>query len=436
MSMSTRSSTSRPLAFSLYRLATRALRPLLPWYLRRRANAGKEIPERIQERFGNSTTPRPQGTLLWFHAASVGELNSILPLIHALTAHKPTLHILVTTVTVTSATIAVQRLPERALHQFAPIDTPDAISAFLNHWQPHAACFIDSEFWPNMLTMTHDMGCPMIVLNARISARSFARWQKHPTIIRALLACFTTLYAKSPEDAQRLRALGAPHVLEKGNLKFSTPDLPCDEKQMDALRSMIGNRAVWLAASTHDGEEQLIADAHQQLITQFPDLLTIIVPRHAVRGADIAQQLSATLPHIALRSRDDTISPNTECYVADTMGELGLFYRLCPVAFIGGSLVPHGGQNPFEAARLGCAIVYGPHMHNFNEFCDILASHQSAITITNADTLASAVAHLLSNPEERSAMAQRARNAVLANHGALEAITADMLAMLNNMEAA
>ncbi len=420
------SHSKMPFSFTLYRTITWLVAPFLPLLLRNRLKAGKEIESRLNERYGKTTIARPQGKLIWFHAASMGELTSILPLISLITAQHPTLAILVTTVTVTSANLAATRLPEGVIHQFAPIDTPQAIHAFLHHWRPSVAYFVDSEFWPNMLLMTQKTGCKLVLLNARISARSFTQWMRHTSIITPMLACYDAIYAKSAVDATRLHNLGASNILEKGNLKFSAPALPFHKHALIEIQSQIGERPVWLAASTHEGEEAYALEAHKQLISQFPNLLTIIIPRHNLRGEAIVSLARNAGLTIARRSLAEIIFPNTACYIADTMGEMGLFYRLSPIVFVGGSLVAHGGQNPFEPARLNCAICYGPHMQNFNEFCEALEQRHATYKINNAVELAQFIQHCLQDPTYQSTLANNAEATVDACQGALQAISEDI----------
>lgn len=397
---------------SIYRIVTLLLHPLLPIYLRQRARRGKEDVTRMGERFGRATQPRPSGKLLWFHAASVGEMLSLIPLMKLIQQTYPEMHFVLTTVTVTSARIAAERLPEGIIHQFAPVDTPQAMRRFLGHWQPDMAFWVDSELWPNMLLMTQHTGCPMFLLNARMSGRSAKRWQHFRSLMQAMLETFTLILAKSPEDAERFRMLGAQRVEQYGNLKFSTPPLEADANITEEIREQIGKRPVWLAASTHPGEEALVAEVHQMLKCDFPNLLTLLVPRHSHRGEAIAAELRTAGLHVTQRSKGETIQPETDIYLADTMGELGVFYRIAGIVFIGGSLVPHGGQNPFEPARLGCAVLYGSHMENFTEFCAVLEAAQGAVRVPSAGELAARVAELLHHPDHAKALAQAAQQAV------------------------
>ena len=376
-----------------YRILSWILTPIIPVVLLWRAHKGKEVKERLGERVGKATIARSSGKLIWFHAASMGESSSVVPVIKRLLECHPEATVLMTTVTVTSAKNIGEKLPKGAIHQFAPVDTPIAIARFLKHWKPDVAFWVESEFWPNMMEMTHDTGCPMVLLNARVSRRSFRRWQRFRTSIEQLLCLFTMILAKSDEDASRLRNLGADahKVSVQGNLKFSAPALEADPKLTSEILGQIGGRRIWLAASTHSGEEEIIAGVHNQVKTTYPDLLTVIVPRHSRRGKEIAATIEKMEMRVALRSAKDEISSSTDIYVADTMGELGIFYRLAGIVFIGGSLVPHGGQNPFEPALLDCTILYGPHMDNFKEFCHELEVVHGAVLVKNEKVLAARV---------------------------------------------
>ena len=335
----------------LYRALSYLVSPLLPFWLQRRALKGKEDSHRMQERLGKASVPRPAGKLIWIHAASVGESNAALPLIENLLAASPHVSILLTTVTVTSAALMASRLPPRAMHQFAPVDTPQAVHAFLDYWYPTMGLFIDSELWPNMFTISHQRGTVLGIVNARMSERSYKRWKLIPSFIRSMLRCVTFCFAQTHLDAKRLGRLGMKTIQGIGNLKYDAAPLPCDETELATLEHTLAGRPVFLAASTHDGEESILMDTHIALSTSLPQLLTIILPRHSMRGAAIAEMARTRNLSTAVRSKGEMMEPATQIYLADTMGELGLFYPLADCAFIGGSLVPHGGQNPIEAAQ-------------------------------------------------------------------------------------
>jgi 3-deoxy-D-manno-octulosonic-acid transferase len=405
---------------ALWRLASGALAPLLPLHLRRRARLGKEIAARLGERRGEAAA-RPPGRLLWLHAASVGETLSVIPLLEALAVRAPDLTLLVTTGTVTAAGLLAQRLPGglggRLLHRFVPLDVPRWVARFLDGWRPDCAVLVESELWPNLIAVAAARGVPLALVNARFSARSARRWSLlAPGLGRRLLGAFRLVTAQSAADAARLRTLGAAEVLTPGNLKDAAPPLPADADALAALHGAIGGRPVFLAASTQPGEETIVAAAHALLAPAHPGLLTVIVPRHPERGAAIAAEL-APLP-VARRAAGALPGPDTAVYVADTLGELGLFYRLAGACLVGGSLVPHGGQNPREPARLGCPILLGPHTHNFEEpVARLLAAGGAALVAPDPAALAAAAGAVLSNPNCGRAMANAAAAALAAEAG-------------------
>ncbi len=399
----------------LYRALTALLQPVMPVWLHYRRSKGKEDEKRLNERLGHASLPRPTGTLIWIHAASVGEASSVLPLLQTLRNAYPANAVLLTTGTVTSARLMETRLPEGVLHQFSPLDTPGAVQRFMAHWRPQMGLFVESELWPNLILCAHTYGCRLVLVNARMSERSYAVWRRLAGFARTLLQCFTACLAQSEGDAERLRLLGTPNVSVMGNLKYDAAPLPSAPQTLAALQTIIDNRPVWLAASTHPGEEAIIAAAHRAIKPQIPGLLTIIVPRHPARGAAIAAELRDL--QVARRTMGDSIKATTDIYLADTLGELGLFYRVCPLAFIGGSLVPHGGQNPLEAARLGCAILLGPHMRNFAEMDAAMVHAGIARHVTEAN-LAAQLGALLRAPDEMKALGFQAKSWVEKQGGA------------------
>ena len=389
-------------------LAPPAVRLALHWRRRR----GREHPARWRERLGRPGHPRPDGALVWLHAASVGEARSVLPLIDRLLARLPAAHALVTTGTVTSAQIMEARLPERAFHQFAPADSPAWVRRFLNHFRPDLALWVESELWPTLLGETARRGRPLILLNGRLSERSFRRWRRFPGTARRLLHSFDLALAQSAGDAARFRRLGARRVETPGNLKMAAPELPADPAALAALNRAIAGRPVWLAASTHPGEEATVAEAHRAVRARHGDALLILVPRHPARGPAIAEGLRRAGHTVRLRSAGEAPDRACDIYLADTLGELGLFYRAAPVAFVGGSLVPHGGQNPIEPARLDCAILHGPHTANVAGSIDLLQAAGASRAVDSAAALAQAVGGLLADPAECADRAGRAARAV------------------------
>ncbi|MBU8539325.1 3-deoxy-D-manno-octulosonic acid transferase [Falsiroseomonas tokyonensis] len=402
-----------------WQLLTRLAAPLLPWHLARRARRGKEIPARLEERRGGGAQ-RPEGRLFWLHAASVGEALSALPVLEALLARDPALHLLVTTGTVTGAESLARRLPQaftapgpdglpRIAHRFLPLDVPAFVARFLDGWRPDAGALVESELWPNLLRAARARNLPMALVNARVSPRSFARWRRLPRTVAELLGGFRLVLARSEADRARLLQLGASSAQCWGDLKAAAPPLPADPAALERLRGLLGDRPVFLAASTHPGEETLALAAHALLAPAWPELLTVLVPRHPDRGAAVAEQAAKLGLTVARRSAGGAPGDEVSVYVADTLGELGLFYRLAGVALVGGSLVPHGGQNPLEAARLGCPILLGPHTFNFEEpVARLLAAGGARLVAAEAGALAEQVEAMLSDAARRHAMAAAA----------------------------
>ena len=411
---------------ALYRGVTTLALPLIRLYLARRRGQGKEDAARFGERLGRAGRARPEGPLIWLHAASVGEALSILGLTERILAEFGEVNMVVTTGTVTSARLLAERLPPRAFHQYVPVDRLAWARRFLDHWRPDIALWVESEFWPNLIAETQARAITMILLNGRMSLRSFAAWRRWPGLIRPLLGGFALCLAQDDDEAKRLRALGAPSVKAPGNLKFASAPLPVDEKEAGRLARSIGARPVWLAASTHAGEEEIVVEAHRRMAPTHRGLLTVIVPRHPNRGQEVAAVLERAGMKGALRSRDDEIAPETEIYIADTLGELGLFYRLCPVAFIGGSLIPHGGQNLLEPARLDCAVIHGPHMENFRAVVEEMTTAGASIEAGNAKDIAAAVASLLDDEAARAARVEAARRIATAKDGVIDAVMEEL----------
>jgi 3-deoxy-D-manno-octulosonic-acid transferase len=407
-----------PMALRVYRGLSSAASPFAPALIRQRLKHGKEDPARTDERRGVSRDSRPQGPLIWIHGASVGEVLAAAALIERLRALD--IRILVTSGTVTSAAIVARRFPPDIIHQYVPYDTPRFVRRFLDHWRPSLALFIESDLWPNLILAGAARRLPMILINGRMSQRSFPRWQRMSRTISALLGSFELCLTQSRVDAERFAALGSRNVLTTGNLKLDVPAPPADPMRLERLATATRGRPVIVAASTHPGEEEILVAAHKTLSGFFPSLLTVIVPRHPHRGPDVAGLVSASGLQVTLRSRDELPLAATDIYVADTMGELGLFYRLAPVVFMGGSLVRHGGQNPIEAVKLGAAIVHGPHIFNFAEVYDLLDRAGGARVADGQEALVKQLGQLLHDADVRSTLVAAGERVVEQLGGALE----------------
>jgi len=385
--------------------------PLYRWLQARRLRAGKEDPDRLGERFGIAPAPRPQGRLVWFNAASVGESLSLLGLIRALRAQDPALSVLVTTTTVTSARLLDAQLPPGARHQFAPYDTAPAVRRFLAHWRPDLAIWTESELWPRLLHETSAAGIPMLLLNARVSDRTAARWRRFPRTARALLSPFRAILVPEEPTARLLAGIGVPpdRLSVTGSLKEELPPPEADPQALADLRAALGTRPRWLAASTHEGEEDLLAEAHAQAFGAGKGVpLMILAPRHPDRGPALAQALAARGWTVALRSAGQGVGPQTTAYIADTLGEMGLWYRLCPVAFVGGSIAAKGGHNPYEPVQLDCAVIHGPQVFNFAGIYARLDAAQGAIPAATPQEIAAALRRL-QDPAARQAVTRAAR---------------------------
>jgi len=409
---------SLPMTLRVYRKLSFAIVPLAPAVIKRRLKLGKEDPARVGERRGLSADTRPLGPLVWIHGASVGEVLAAAALIEKLRALN--LRILLTSGTVTSAAIVAKRFPADVIHQYVPYDSPRYVARFLDHWRPSLALFIESDLWPNLILASAARRLPMVLINGRMSQRSFPRWRRVANTISALLGRFDVCLAQSQLDAERFTALGSRNVVTTGNLKLDVAAPPADPAKLERLMAVTRGRPIVVAASTHPGEEEILIEVHRALAGFFPNLLTVIVPRHADRGEAIGRSIVAAGLHAGLRSRGELPTAASDIYVGDTMGEMGLFYRLAPIVFMGGSLVEHGGQNPIEAIKLGAAIVHGPHVFNFTDLYEALDGAGGARKADSAEALVKQLGQLLADPKARETSLIASERVVEALGGALE----------------
>jgi 3-deoxy-D-manno-octulosonic-acid transferase len=397
----------RPFLVKAYAGISRLLYPVAGPLLSRRRLKGKEDPSRIGERKGVAGVPRPEGVLVWLHGASVGEVISLVPIAEHFTASG--VSVLVTSGTVTSAEMARRRLPSGAIHQYVPLDLPAYVERFLSHWRPDIGVFAESELWPNLICSAQEAGTHLVIVNARMSERSFARWRKIPAFATSLMSRFELVLAQSDADADRLRRLGAPRVQAIGNIKYDVMPPPADPDKLAALRAALQGRAIFVAASTHPGEEEQLAEAFALAKVGVPNLLMIVVPRHPERGEALAELFQKSGLAVRRRSQGAPPGQGEDVYVADTIGELGLFYRCAGATFLGGSLIPHGGQNPIEPAKLGVPVLHGPHVHNFTDVYAGLKECGGSRVVRNAGELADALTVLLLDDTAASRMAEAAR---------------------------
>lgn len=409
---------SRPFPLAVYRAAARLGAPLLHLLFALRSRSGKEIDERKGERFGHAGRPRPSGRLVWIHAASVGETTSVLPLAEALCAAGN--RVLLTTVTVTAAELARTRLPEGAIHQFVPYDTPASLARFLDHWSPDLAIVVESEIWPCLFEAIRERKVPFVLVNGRLSDRSKRNWSYVPGIASYIFRSLDRVLAQSEADAQRFRELGCRSVETPGNLKFDAVEPPVSEKDLEDLLRQVGRRPLWLAALTHPGEDEIVLETHVRLRQAFPDLLTILVPRHPARSDEVASLVRARGLALARRSLSEEAVPETHVYLGDTLGEMGLYYRVAPVTFLAGSFADVGGHNPLEAALLGSALATGPKVANARAVYKDFWMQDAALRVEMPEELADAVGALLTDREKAGRQAARARELVEAGRGALE----------------
>ena len=383
---------SLPPALGLYRTATRLAAPLLSGLLARRTRKGKEDPERRHERLGRPDRARPDGLLVWMHGASVGESLVVASVAEALLARRPQLNILVTSGTVTSARLLAARLPERAFHQYIPVDTPAAARRFITHWKPDLAVFAESELWPNLIVETARQETPMALINARMNDKSIRSWRRRPDTARWLLGRFSWIGAADTRTRDGLEDLTGVPVSLAGNLKLEARPPAPDAVELDRIRTALGNRPVWLAGSTHEGEEAIVLDAHLKLLAGNPAALLILAPRHPERAAAVARLIADRGLTTVRRSEQRLPDARCQVWLADTLGEMMLWYALAPASLIAGSLVPGiGGHNPVEASRAGTAVITGPHAASFDDLFDAYRRHKAAIEAADAECLAEAV---------------------------------------------
>ncbi|TWG61775.1 lipid IV(A) 3-deoxy-D-manno-octulosonic acid transferase [Aminobacter sp. J44] len=400
-----------------YRWAGAAAYPMVGGYVAWRASKGKEDRSRRRERYGRASHDRPDGPLIWVHAASVGETIAVTPLIREI--HSYGINIILTTGTVTSAQVVQERLADVVIHQYVPLDLKPAISRFLDHWTPDLAIIAESEIWPMTIMELGRRRIPQVLVNGRMSDRSFASWSRRSYLAEALFENFAHVVAQSDTDAERFHTLGARPVSVSGNLKVDTVPPPVNEAELQRLRRSIGERKTWAAVSTHDGEEAAASEVHRLVRTRHPDLLTIIVPRHPDRADAIEEACAAMGQSVARRSRRDEITDETDIFLGDTIGEMGLYLRLTEIAFVGRSLTAQGGQNPLEPAMLGTAVLSGRNVQNFRESYQKLAAAGAARFVRDKEVLAGAVNYLLINDAEREKMMQAGISTVEEMRGAL-----------------
>jgi len=417
---------------TLYRGASSVLGAFAGAYLDDRARRGKEDAARLGERFGRYTQARPTGTLVWLHAASVGESGVALALIEALSARNGALSFLLTTGTRTSAELVARRAPARTTHVYAPLDRADCVRRFLAHWRPDLGVFLESELWPNLILESQTRGVKLALVNARMSPRSLRRWAEWSVAGKRLLGAFSFVTAADARTGAALSALRGTEVRSAGNLKLAAPAPRVDSAARAALAEQIGARPVWLAASTHAGEDEIVLDAHALLRADFPDALLIIAPRHPERG----DAIEALTGGVRRRSRNESLG-DAGVYLADTLGELGTLYDMAPVTLVAGSLLAHlKGHNPIEPAKLGAAIVTGPYVESFEDVFEALFAAGGAVKAQDAPGLAAEVARLWRDDAARQRQLEAASTIAALGADAFNDTIAQLASMVPASESA
>ncbi|WP_036259758.1 3-deoxy-D-manno-octulosonic acid transferase [Methylocapsa aurea] len=401
---------TRSILLPLYRLASAGFEPFCPLYLRWRANLGQEDHSRFGERLGRPSLARPEGRLAWLHGASATEILALLPVVEKLGSAG--FSVVVSTSRLTSGALAALRLPPKTLHQFAPLDIPKFMARFLDHWRPDIVLIAQSEIWPNLIVETSRRKIPLALVNARLSARAFLVWRKMPGFFRALLRRVDLCLAQTDGDAERFKAFGAARAQATGNALYDFAPAPVDAAALARLVARLGARPAWAALSTYPGEEEIILDVHRRVARHFPDLVTIILPRHAKRGLEIALRAAKLGLTARALSSDREGDALPEIYLAGTLGEAGLFYRSVSAVFLGKSLCSGGGINPIEPAKLGCAILHGPDVADFAEAYSALDGAGGAGRVFDEETLAAELALLLFDAAELRAMGRAAADTV------------------------
>jgi 3-deoxy-D-manno-octulosonic-acid transferase len=388
-------------AYRIYAALTAIAAPLIHSQSVKKMRQKGVADQRAEERLGKASVKRADGDLIWFHAVSVGELQSILSLLAILRQTRPEAILLITTTTTTSADLASKRLPYGCLHQFSPLDTPKAVNAFLNHWQPSLAVFVESELWPRQIVSLSKRDIPIALINARLSAKSLKNWNKFPKSAKMILSELDLVLSQTDATAKDLIYLGAQaeRVHTTGDMKKAAAPLPVDQVALSALQSQIADRFSWLAASTHNGEDGIIAEAHLAVLEASPQALLVLVPRHPERSDAIGKDLNDRGLTVARRSKGEAIDPTTQVYLADTLGELGTFFSLCPIAFIGGSFTPVGGHNPYEPAHFDCAILHGPLYANFQTAYADMHAQDACLEVASPEDLARKVIELIASKD-------------------------------------
>ena len=387
---------------TLYATLTAGAGPPLKWWTKRRISRGKDLPDRYRERFGVPSHARPRGAVVWAHAASLGESRVLFPIVDDILKQSQA-SILFTTATVTAAHLVAEQYDQRVIHQFAPYDRRSWMAAFLDHWRPDLAIRAESEIWPHSFQFLAERGTPLVLVNAKLRQRNARNWSWSGRLAQATFPAVSLALCQDEQTASNLLKLGARAAFTTGDLKTAATPLPFDAQALERFGAELGERPTWIAASTHGGEDPLILDIHQRLKSTLPNVLTLIAPRHPERGALILKDAKAAGFSCSTWSSGDVLSPTTDVVIIDTIGDLGLFYRLAQAAFVGKSLTGQGGQNPTEPALLQRPVAFGPHMENFSGAAAGLLEAGGAQQVTSSAELYSVMEHWLTDPAAREA---------------------------------
>ena len=395
--------------FFAYRILTNLILILSPIIIFIRLLKKKEHPKRFKEKFGFYTKKKFKGKLIWFHGASVGEILSIIPLIESLEKNKEINQILITTNTLSSSKILSNLKLTKTIHQFFPIDTNYHTQKFLKYWKPSVAVFIDSEIWPNMITNIKKTPISLILMNARITDKSFKRWKLFKSYAKKIFFNFDICLSSSHKSNKYLKSLGAKNIKHVGNLKFTQSEKNITFLDNDLKKFFLSKR-IWCASSTHNTEEFICANVHKKLKIKYKNLLTIIIPRHIHRTEEIVNEMKKLNLNIHLHNSKNKIDKDTDIYLVNSFGQTKSFFKVCKTVFLGGSMIKHGGQNPLEAARFGCKILHGPNVWNFDEIYDLLRKNKVSRKIINSNQLSLNVDKMLNNKNKYRSLENKIKN--------------------------
>jgi 3-deoxy-D-manno-octulosonic-acid transferase len=395
--------------FFVYRILANLILIFSPLAILVRLFKKKEHPIRFKEKFGFYTKNKVNGKLVWIHGASVGEILSMVPIIEKLENNKKIKQILVTSNTLSSSKVLSTLRLKKTIHQFFPIDTHYQTQKFLNYWMPSVAIFVDSEIWPNMLKNIKERHIGLMLVNARITLKSFKRWKIFPKTAKKIFQSFDICLSSSIKSSRYLRLLGAKKIRFIGNLKFTESENSKNTLNK-VLEEFLLSKKTWCASSTHNKEEIICANAHKKLKDKHKNLLTILIPRHIDRVTEIINQIKKLNLKVHIHNSKNKIDKDTDIYLVNSFGQTKSFFKVCKTVFLGGSIIKHGGQNPLEAARFGCKILHGPHVWNFDEIYSLLKKNKVSSKVINSNQLIYEVDKMLNNKNKNINLELKIKN--------------------------